>query len=62
MIYPFDPEKARDGLIAELRALAAKQGFSKVVVGISGGKDSTVTAAISARALGPENVVLMQKG
>ena len=50
MIYPFDPEKARDGLIAELRSLAAKQGFSKVVVGISGGKDSTVTAAISARA------------
>ena len=56
MIYPFDPEKARDGLIAELRSLAAKQGFSKVVVGISGGTDSTVTAAISARALGPENV------
>lgn len=56
MIYPFDPEKARDGLVAELRSLAAKQGFSKVVVGISGGKDSTVTAAISARALGPENV------
>ena len=44
MIYPFDPEKARDGLVAELRSLAAKQGFSKVVVGISGGKDSTVTA------------------
>ena len=48
MIYPFDPEKARDSLIAELRSLAAKQGFSKVVVGISGSKDSTVTAAISA--------------
>ena len=56
MIYPFDPENARDRLIEELRSLAAKQGFSKVVVGISGGKDSTVTAAISARALGPENV------
>ena len=38
MIYPFDPENARDRLIEELRSLAAKQGFSKVVVGISGGK------------------------
>lgn len=57
MIYPFDPEKARDGLIAELRSMAAKQGFSKVVVGISGGKDSTVTAAVCVQALGADRVI-----
>lgn len=54
--YSFDAEKARDALVAGVRALAERQGFSKVVVGVSGGKDSTVSAAICARALRPENV------
>ena len=56
MEYAFDAEKARDGLIAALRALAAEQGFDRVVLGISGGKDSTTCAALCARAFGPENV------
>ncbi len=56
MAYSFDPVRARDALVAGARALAAEQGFSRVVVGISGGKDSSVTAAICARALGKENV------
>ena len=56
MGYHFDAEKARDALVAGVRALAERQGFTKVVVGVSGGKDSTVSAAICARALGPENV------
>lgn len=54
--YTFDAVKARDNLVAEIKKLAAEQHFSKVVLGISGGKDSTVAAALCARALGKENV------
>ena len=52
----FNAELARDNLVEAIRALSKAQGFSKVVVGISGGKDSTVSAALCARALGAENV------
>jgi NAD+ synthase (glutamine-hydrolysing) len=34
-----------------------KQRFQKVVVGLSGGIDSALTAAVAADALGPENVI-----
>lgn len=54
--YRFDAVQTRDRLIQLIRGLAQRQGFSKVVLGVSGGKDSTVAAALCARALGPENV------
>ena len=55
-MYTFDAKKVRDVLVAQIKALADKQGFNKVIIGISGGKDSTVAAALCARALGKENV------
>ena len=60
----FQPEEVRDNLVKELRKLAKARNFSRVAIGISGGKDSTVTAAICVRALGAENVfgVMMPDG
>ena len=52
----FDPVTVRDRLVELIRKTAEKQGFTRVVLGISGGKDSTITAALCARALGKENV------
>lgn len=40
-----------------IRDCTAQSGFSQVVVGISGGVDSALSAALGARALGSENVL-----
>lgn len=53
----FNAVEVRDRLIEGIRRLAQEQHFTKVVLGISGGKDSTVSAALCARALGKENVL-----
>jgi NAD+ synthetase len=58
------PSAARQEGIAEIRAALTlgirdyfrKMGFSKAVLGLSGGIDSAVVAALAADALGPENV------
>ena len=39
------------------KAILEKNRQTKVVIGISGGKDSSVVAAICAKAIGPENVI-----
>ncbi len=54
--YTFNPVETREALIEALRQIRQKQGFDKAVLGVSGGKDSTVAAALLCRAYGPENV------
>jgi NAD+ synthase (glutamine-hydrolysing) len=44
-------------LVAGTRDYVRKNGFPSVVLGLSGGIDSAVVAAIAADAIGPENVV-----
>ena len=48
---------ATDFLVDFVREEVTKFGFKKVVLGLSGGIDSALSAAFGARALGPENVL-----
>lgn len=54
---PMNAALATDILVRFLREEAAKFGFRKAVLGISGGIDSTVAAALAARAFGPKNLL-----
>lgn len=49
-------EEVYRALTVGLADYVAKNGFSRVLIGLSGGIDSALTAAIAADALGPENV------
>ena len=46
-----------EALVLGTRDYAGKNGFAKVLLGLSGGIDSSVTAAVAVAALGAENVV-----
>ena len=46
-----------EALVLGTRDYVTKCGFRKAVIGLSGGVDSALTAAIAARALGPKNVL-----
>jgi NAD+ synthase (glutamine-hydrolysing) len=50
-------EEIHQALVLGTRDYVRKNGFSKVVLGLSGGIDSALTAAIAVEALGSDNVV-----
>lgn len=52
-------DEAYQALVLGTRDYAWKNGFKKALLGISGGVDSSVTAAIAVAALGAENVVCL---
>jgi NAD+ synthase (glutamine-hydrolysing) len=59
-LAPFDPSDERSALGAltlGTRDYARRCGFSRALLGLSGGIDSALVACIAARALGPKNVL-----
>ena len=54
--YPEDPADAFHALTTGLRDYVRKCGFQSVVLGLSGGIDSAMTAAVCVAALGPAQV------
>lgn len=58
-VCPFleEEEEIFSALVTGTRDYVLKNGFSKVIVGLSGGIDSSLVACIAAEAVGPENVL-----
>jgi NAD+ synthase len=50
-----NPEKSTEKICAFIRKTVQDAGFKQVVLGLSGGLDSAVSAALAAQALGSEN-------
>ena len=54
--HPSLAEQEYRAMVEGLRDYMRKTGFSKVILGLSGGVDSAIVATIASDALGPENV------
>lgn len=54
--YKFKAEAVLNECVDWIKGQGEKANFNKVVLGISGGKDSTIAAALCCRAFGSENV------
>ena len=50
-------EAIHDALVLGIRDYARKNGFQKALLGLSGGIDSALVAALAVEAIGPENVL-----
>ncbi len=50
-------ESIHEALVLGIRDYAAKNGFKKAVLGLSGGIDSSLVAALACEAIGPENLL-----
>lgn len=55
--HPLDTPLIHRALLLGIQDYFQKSGFTKAVVGLSGGIDSAVVAALACEALGPENVL-----
>jgi NAD+ synthase (glutamine-hydrolysing) len=58
IVAPLDgPAEVYAAVVTGTRDYVHKNGFAKAVLGLSGGVDSALTAAIATDALGPQNVI-----
>lgn len=55
-VHPTLEEQEYRAMVEGLRDYMGKTGFSKVILGLSGGVDSAIVATIASDALGPQNV------
>ena len=55
-----DTEQVRQYLIDFIRAQVSSAGFSRAVIGLSGGIDSALACWLAAEALGPENILAVR--
>lgn len=57
-MYTFNVQKETDNCVYWIRDWFKKNAYNKkAIVGVSGGKDSTIVLALCVRALGPKNVI-----
>ena len=54
-----DPERTRLDIVAFIRDELGRAGFSRAILGVSGGIDSALVCHLAAEALGPANVLAM---
>lgn len=52
-----ETQSIHDALVLGIRDYARKNGFKEAVIGLSGGIDSSLVAALASEALGPENLL-----
>lgn len=53
-----NPQQAADVIIKFLKVTVRKAGFSKVVIGLSGGVDSSLSCSLAVKAMGAKNVYI----
>lgn len=51
-----NPKKIIDGIVSFIKTTVQKTGFSKLIIGLSGGIDSSVSASLAVCALGSSNI------
>lgn len=56
-LRPFKPEEVKPSLVNGIKKYFCDTGFEKAVIGLSGGIDSAVSAALTVEALGRENLL-----
>ena len=55
----FKTERIYHALVTGIGTISGKQGFTKAILGLSGGIDSALVTVLATRALGPENVKVL---